>query len=165
MFVRSARSALLLVALGFAACGGDDDAPMDDASVDASVDASIDAFVPVDAPPVMQPTFEDEHVYSRVLPPFETMEACRAASDESVECSQSLVFCPNGDFTLRLTDVVNAGGYALRSGNVVQALRRGEGDGPMRFSGVADDEAGTFTTESEGLSGVWTRVSGAPACL
>lgn len=138
---------------------------MDDASVDASVDASMDAFVPVDAPPVMQPTFEEEHVYSRVLPPFDTIDACRAANDESVECSQSLVLCPNGDFTLRLTSIVNAGGYALRPGNVVQALRRGEGDGPMRFSGVADDEAGTFTTESDGLAGVWTRVSGAPACL
>ena len=75
------------------------------------------------------------------------------------------MFCPNGDFTLRLTAVVNAGGYALRPGNVVQALRRGEGDGPTRFSGTADDDAGTFTSETEELAGVWTRVMGAPACL
>lgn len=157
MFVRP-LALVLLVAL--VACG-DDDAPIED----AGVDAPIDAFVPEDAPPVMQPTFVDEHVYTRVLPPFETLEACRAASDESVECAQSLVFCPNGDFTLRLTAVVNAGGYALRPGNVVQALRRGEGDGPMRFSGTADDDAGTFTSETEELAGVWTRVMGAPACL
>jgi hypothetical protein len=157
MFVRPVALVLLCALV---ACG-DDDAPIED----AGVDAPIDAFVPQDVPPVMQPTFADEHVYTRVLPPFETLEDCRTASDDSVECAQSLVFCPNGDFTLRLTAVVNAGGYALRPGNVVQALRRGEGDGPMRFSGTADDDAGTFTSETEELAGVWTRVMGAPACL
>jgi hypothetical protein len=145
-----------------AACGDDDVTPMD-ATVDAP---AIDAPA-IDAPPTMQPTFDVEHVYSRVTPPHETAEACRTANpDETFECVQSLVLCPNGDFTLRLTEVVNAGGYALRPGNVVQALRRGSGDGPERFSGVADDDAGTFASETPELEGVWTRVTmGAAACL
>ncbi|MCB9615758.1 MAG: hypothetical protein H6721_28425 [Sandaracinus sp.] len=155
-----ARASFALV-LTLVACGDDDTTPLSD----AAADAPTDAFVPVDAPPVMQPTFTDEHVYARVLPPFESVDACRAGSPEGTTCTQSMVFCPTGDFTLRLTEVVNAGGYALRPGNVVQALRRGTGDGPERFSGVVDDDAGTFTSETEGLAGVWTRELGTPACL
>lgn len=157
-----ARSSVLVLMVHASACGGDSAAPTLDAALDAP--EVVDARVTPDAPPTMQPTLEEEHVYVRPRPPFATVEECEATSPD-LPCVQSLVLCPGGDFTLRLTDVVNAGGYALRPGDVIQALRRGEGDGPQRFSGVIDASAGTFTSETEGLAGVWTRERGTPACL
>ena len=86
-----------------------------------------------------------------------SVEDCRAANQGSVfNCEHVLLLCPNGGFTLLLTDIMNEGRFS-RDGQQVEAELEGGGDGPGRFSATLDAQESSLTSPQLGGEHRWLR--------
>ena len=64
--------------------------------------------------------------------------------------------CPNGGYSLILTDIVNEGRFT-RSGNNLSASQEGAGDGPGTFSATLENEGSRLSSPQLAGDHAWER--------
>jgi hypothetical protein len=103
---------------------------------------------------------DDVTVYGRVVPPYQTVQACRdAVQDGLFNCRPSIVLCPDGRYELLVTDIINEGTYAI-DGDELRFTMTGAGDAPDAFVGTIGDDD---TLASPDLPySPWPRIDAAP---
>jgi hypothetical protein len=106
--------------------------------------------------------FSEPRVYANPL--FDTPEECDDLLAQGVNCWQVVDFCPSGEATIILTDIINAGTYAVDDATVTTEWD--VGDAPASIVFTLDANADTLTDDLDGA--VWERQTGAqwsPNCM
>ncbi len=95
--------------------------------------------------------------FTQLVDGFSSLLDCQGATQGSVfNCEHELLLCPNGGFTLMLTDIMNEGRYT-QQGQQVDGALEGSGDAPGRFTATLAQDGSTFTSPQLPGSHPWNR--------
>jgi hypothetical protein len=95
--------------------------------------------------------------FTRLVDGVASLAQCEAATVGSgFNCTQLLTLCPNGGYSLMVTDIMNEGTFT-RTGNSVDATQQGSGDGPAHFSAVLETQETVLSSAELAGEHPWER--------
>ena len=98
--------------------------------------------------------FPEARVYAFAL--FDTPEECDELVAQGVNCYQTVDFCPSGEATIVVTDILNRGTYSVSGATITASWETGDVPSDMGFT--LDEDTDTLVDDL--AANVWERQSG-----